>query len=146
MLRSYGDIRSRITDPIRWWDDNGVPRYCDFSPEECGVSDVVVALVEVGCQACMERFRVAVTFDRESLRQVGWRYALPTAGNIGSFRYGDPPIHSHGIDGCVGNTMSSESIRVLEFWQRVQQNWMRHPEYEIYIGDQERGRKTLDEF
>src|SRR3989454_3011954 len=96
MLRSYDDIRSRIKDAIRWWDDNGVPRYCDFSPEECGVYDVVVALVEVGCQACMERFRVAVTFDRESLRQVGERYALPTAGNIGTFRYGDPPFHSHG--------------------------------------------------
>jgi len=32
MLRRYDDIRSRIGDPIRWWDDNGVPRYCDFSP------------------------------------------------------------------------------------------------------------------
>jgi len=146
MLRNYDDIRSRIRDAIRRWDDNGVPRYCDFSPEACGVYDVVAALVEVGCQACMERFRVVVTFDRESLRQVGDRYALPTAGNIGTFRYGDPPIHSHGTDGCVGNTMSSESIRVLEFWQRDQQNWIRHPECEIYIGEQEHEGATLDEF
>src|SRR3989442_11748920 len=29
MPRSYDDIRSRIKDAIRWWDDNGVPRYCD---------------------------------------------------------------------------------------------------------------------
>jgi hypothetical protein len=42
--------------------------------------------------------------------------------------------------------MSSESIRVLEFWHRDQQNWIRHPEYEIYIGDQERKSETLDEF
>jgi hypothetical protein len=146
MLRSYNDIRSRIRDAIRWWDDNGVPRYCDFSPEECGVYDVVVALVEVGCQACTERFRVAVTFDRESQRQVGDRYALPAAGNIGTFRYGDPPSHSRGADGCVGNTMSSESIRVLELWQRDQQNWIRHPECEIYIGEQEHEGATLDEF
>ena len=105
MLRNYDDIRSRIRDAIRRWDDNGVPRYCDFSPEACGVYDVVAALVEVGCQACMERFRVVVTFDRESLRQVGERYALPAAGNIGTFRYGDPPFHSHGTDGCVGNNL-----------------------------------------
>jgi hypothetical protein len=82
MLRSYDDIRSRIKDAIRWWDDNGGPRYCDFSLEECGVYDVVVALVEVGCQACMDRFRVAVTFDRESRRQIGERYALPTVGTF----------------------------------------------------------------
>ena len=139
-------IRSRIKDDIRWWDDNGVPRYREFSPTQCGVYDVVVALVEVGCQACMERFHVAVTFNQESLRQVGERYALPTAGNIGTFRYGDPPFHSHGTDGCVGNTMNSESIRVLEFWQRDLQNWTRHTECETYIGEHEREGAALDEF
>jgi len=41
VLRSYDDIRSRIKDAIRWWDDNGVPRYCDFSPEECGVYESI---------------------------------------------------------------------------------------------------------
>ena len=146
MLRSYDDIHSRIADPIRWWDDNGVPRYCDFSPEKCGVYDDVVALVEVGCQACMKRFRVAVTFDGESRRQVGEQYALPTIGNIGSFAYRDPPSHFHGTDGCVGNTMTSESIRVLEFWQRDQQDWIRHPEFEIYVGEQEHEGATLDDF
>jgi hypothetical protein len=56
MLRDYHDIRSRIADPILWWDENGVPRYREFKPQECGVYDVVVALVEVACQACLERF------------------------------------------------------------------------------------------
>lgn len=142
MLRNYHDIRSRIRDPILWRDDNGVPRYCEFRPQECGVYDVVVALVEVGCQACMEPFRVAVTFDQPSRQRLGDRYTLPTAGNIGSFRYGDPP--SHGIEGCAGNTMNSESIRVLEFWQRDQLEWVRRPEFEVYIGEQDHEGPTLD--
>lgn len=70
MLRDYDDIRSRISDPIFWWDDNGVPRYCHFRPQQCGVYDVVVALVEVACQACLERFRVAVTFEQAPIRPV----------------------------------------------------------------------------
>ena len=31
-------------------------------------------------------------------------------------------------------------------WQRDQQNWIRHPECEIYIGEQEHEGATLDEF
>ena len=142
MLRDYHDIRSRISDPILWWDDQGVPRYCEFRPEECGVYDRVVALVEVACQACREPFRVAVTFDQLSLHQLGERYSLPTTGNIGSFHYGDPP--AHGAEECPGNPMNVESIRVLEFWQRDQQAWVRRPEHEVYIGEQEHGGPTLD--
>ena len=91
MLRRYDDILSRIVDPILWWDDNGVPRYCEFHPGKCGVYDEVVALVEVCCQSCRQLFRVAVTFDRYSRERLGDRYKLPTNGDIGSFHYGDPP-------------------------------------------------------
>ena len=41
--------------------------------------------------------------------------------------------------------MNSDAIRVLEFWQRDQQNWVRHPECETYIGEQEHEGATLDE-
>lgn len=138
MLRDYGDIRSRISDLILWWDDNGVPRYCEFRPQECGVYDTVVALVEVACQACQERFRVAVNFDGSTIRQRGEGYKLPTDGAIGSFHYGDPPSHSHDNEGCAGNTMLVEAVRVLEFWERVDFNWVRRPQYEVYVGEHER--------
>lgn len=145
MLRAYQDIRSRIHDPILWWDDNGVPRYCEFRPQECGVYDVVVALIEVGCQACRQPFRVAVTFAESSLKRLGERYTLPTAGDIGSFHYGDPPSHSHDGVGCTGNTMLSESIRVLEFWQSDWCKWVRRPEYEVYIGEHDHEGPTIDD-
>lgn len=140
MLRDYEDIRSRISDPVLWWDDNGVPRYCEFQPQKCGVYDIVVALVEVACQACLERFRVAVTFDQTSVRERGDRYAIPTAGDVGSFHYRDPPSHNE----CVGNTMNVEAVRVLEFWERVDFKWIRRPECEVYIGDHERGEDVTD--
>lgn len=110
-----------------------MPRYSQFRPQECGVYDLVVALVEVGCQACKEHFRVAVTFDRSSRQQLGDGYVLPTAGDIGSFHYGDPP--AHGDPGCVGATMNVESVRVLEFWDRHDGEWVRRPEHEVYVGE-----------
>jgi hypothetical protein len=124
MLRDYNDIYSRISDPILWWDDNGVPRYCEFHPSKCGVYEVVVALVEVLCHSCRAHFRVTVSFDRYSLHDLGDRYAPPTTGGIGSFHFGDPPAHG---DGCLGNTMQAHSIRVLEFWQHDDRDWTRHP-------------------
>lgn len=32
--------------------------------------------------------------------------------DAGMFHYGDPPAHD-----CVGDTMNSEPVRILEFWQ-----------------------------
>ena len=40
--------------------------------------------------------------------------------------------------------MNVESIRVLEFWQRHQQVWVRRPEYEVYIGEKEHDGPTID--
>jgi hypothetical protein len=33
MLQHYEDILSRIAEPPRWFDEQGVPRYCEFAPE-----------------------------------------------------------------------------------------------------------------
>jgi hypothetical protein len=134
MLRDYEDIRSRITDPILWWDDNGVPRYCEFDPSRCGIYDDVAALVEVQCQSCGRRFLVAVTYDRLTRQQLGDAYRRPARGDIGSFHYGDPP--SHGREGCAaGDTMNVESVRVVQFWEREPGGWRRRAECEIYIGE-----------
>ena len=34
MLNAYADIRSRIAEEPKWWDEEGVPRYCEFSHKE----------------------------------------------------------------------------------------------------------------
>lgn|SRR5262249_30637058 len=135
MLREYEDIRSRITDPVLWWDDNGVPRYCDFHPSHCGIYDIAAALIEVACQACGRHFLVAKTFDDSAIEELGDRYRRPTAGDVGSFHYGDPPRHYR--EGCsAGDTMNVESVRVVEFWERDAE-WRRHPEHEVHIGEPE---------
>jgi len=46
MLQHYEDILSRIAEPPRWFDEQGVPRYCEFAPhcianiyaDECALS------------------------------------------------------------------------------------------------------------
>jgi hypothetical protein len=132
MLRDYEDIRSRISDPILWWDDNGVPRYCEFHPSRCGIYDVAAALVDVSCQACGRRFLVAMTMDRSALQKLGDAYRRPSHGDVGSFRYGDPPSHRH--EGCAaGDTMNVEGVRVVQFWEREAGEWRRRPAHEVYI-------------
>lgn len=132
MLRSYKDITDRLGDP-QWWDDNGCPRYCAFTPDECGIYDNIVAFIEIACQDCEERFRVAVTFDRMSLwraeeaRKKHGGEIYPTAEDINGFHFGDPPHH-----GCIGDTMNCDTYRVIEFWQKGDSfDWERKPEYEI---------------
>jgi hypothetical protein len=116
MLPGYKDIRARIPETPRWFDRHGVPRYDDFTPRSCGVYAHAVALVEVACQACGQRFLVAVDYDRLELHdmmRVGEPLdgLYPTVGNIRAFHYGDPPSH-----GCVGDTMNVVSVRVVQFW------------------------------
>lgn len=112
MNPSFRDIRDRLGEPA-WWMEGGIPRYCDFSPDECGVYSDEVALVEIGCQYCDQRFRVAVETDELWRLNAGKHFRRPSSGDIGSYHYGDPPVH-----GCVGDTMNVVSVRVLEFWRR----------------------------
>lgn len=59
MLLSYDDIRSRINEPPRWFDSDGVPRYVMFEPHHATISGREAALLEIACQACGTRFVVA---------------------------------------------------------------------------------------
>lgn len=132
MLRDYKDITDKLGPP-QWWDDNGCPRYCPFKPDECGVYDQVVALIEIACQDCGRRFLVAVSFDRISLwrteaRKPSGMSFYPSAESINAFHFGDPPQH-----GCVGDTMNCDTYRVIEFWRKNESSfdWERVAEYEI---------------
>ena len=59
MLPDYQDITSRIHEQPSWYDDNGTPRYGEFSPDALGVYDDAALLVEIECQSCAGRFLVA---------------------------------------------------------------------------------------
>ena len=61
MKHTFDDIRSRISEPPSWFDSNGTPRYGEFTPNACpNIYADEVALVEIACQCCNEKFLVEI--------------------------------------------------------------------------------------
>lgn len=113
MNPSYHDITSRIAEAPGWWQEGGVPRYGTFTPDgTASIYATEAALVEIACQACGTRFNVAFQADKMDI------YAgkgIADSIRDGSLHYGDPPN-----TGCCpsGPTMSSEPVRVVEYWSK----------------------------
>jgi DNA-directed RNA polymerase subunit N (RpoN/RPB10) len=59
MLQHYEDILSRISEPPRWFDEQGVPRYCEFAPDRIANAREC-ALLAIECQSCGRPFIVAL--------------------------------------------------------------------------------------
>jgi hypothetical protein len=133
MNNYYADILALSpTSPI-WWDENAVPRYCAFSPEEkADIYTDEVVLFHVRCQACRKGFHVVQSAKRQFIcEKVDY---WPLAGQIITkmLHYGDPP----NVDCCSGGpTVNSEPNLVLQYWRRDWKSfsWIRMPEYEIDI-------------
>lgn len=134
MKNSYKDIRSRIVDDPIWFDEHGVPRYCEWQPGEvANIYAREVALVEIACQYCGTRFLVAWSRSNHEIGYnedgTAWvKDAKPFDPQ--AFHYGDPP--NAGCCDC-GPTMTSEVIRVVECWRRENFQWVRQPEKEMPI-------------
>ena len=61
MLQHYEDILSRIAEPPRWFDEQGVPRYWDFAPlRVANIYARECALLAIECQNCGRPFIVAL--------------------------------------------------------------------------------------
>ena len=124
MHTSYKDITDKLGIPL-WWDENAVPRYCEFSPKEIAniyAGECVLLLIE--CQGCGYKFKVAVS---SSTMQKMIRHT-ETLADTPYIAYGDPP----NIDCCgAGATMSSDTIAVLQYWSRPDYDWERNEHYEI---------------
>lgn len=123
MNNTFDDITDKLGEP-KWYDDKGVPRYKKFHPSV--VSNIYakkVAFLEIACQACGEKFKVAVHYGNNNIYK---EFELPSAKGIKSFHYGDPPVH-----GCVGDTMNVDTVKILEFWQKAENlNWKRNKKIE----------------
>ena len=133
MNNPYTDIRSRIPEPPRWWDENAVPRYCDFSPSEA--ADIYAeecALVRIACQACGEAFDVC--FSSSALSRVRGEQGVAEDIRSNGLAFGDPPNSR-----CcpAGPTMSSDTVRVLEYWRRAPWEWTRDATLEVDVSDDE---------
>lgn len=134
MNNLYTDIRSRIPDPPVWFDENAVPRYCAFTPDEAAnIYAKEVVLLRVTCQGCDREFDVCMSWgDMDWIRGVE-RLSKDVAER--AIHYGDPP----NVDCCpAGPTMNSVLQRVIEFWRAGSMasdapRWVRVPELEIEV-------------
>lgn len=121
MNRSYDDITSRIDAKPSFYQEGGVPRWGPFSPMTfTDVYAVEAVLAEIACQCCDMRFHVLM-----ERRQHG----TPMRDQIakGGLHYGDPP----NVGCCAaGPTMTSETMRVIEYWSRSDWEWTRDAQFE----------------
>lgn len=129
MLPSYHDIHEAIAEAgmlVKWYDENGCPRACDFHVNHLGVYDEIALLVEIACQDCGQRFFVGEGWSSFQLyMREGDPNRDPDADPHGpaqsykiediaeKYHYGDPPIH-----GCIGDTMNCVEVRIVEAWSK----------------------------
>jgi hypothetical protein len=132
MNHHYSDIRERIAEPPKWWDECAVPRYCDFKPDEtANIYAEEVALVEIQCQECATPFLVAFASSAMD-RAIYKAPSIAESITKGTLHYGDPP----NVGCCIaGATMNCIDVRVVEYWnkKRAFLEWERDPSLEIAI-------------
>lgn len=131
MNNNYADIRDRIAEPPRWWDEHAVPRYSEFGNlEVANIYADEIALVKITCQGCGRPFHVAFSTDCMEKFENGGRTLAALIREKG-LHYGDPP----NVGCCAaGPTMNSEPRRVLEYWRRKAAfDWVRDPALEVDI-------------
>ena len=88
-----------------------------------------VVLYKICCQDCRQKFLV----ESHSTRTFYPEYKEHLLSlHVDNLHYGDPPIHG----GCAGNTMNCIDLKVIEFWSRINLDWVRRPEHEIYLEEQ----------
>jgi hypothetical protein len=117
MNRCYDDIIDKLGDPI-WFDENAVPRYCEFGPDRMDIYANEAALILIKCQGCGKRFKVGCCSSTYDIA-LGSEAISSCINN--SYQYGDVPNTSC----CIGITMMSEPIKVLEYWHKVDNEWVR---------------------
>ena len=132
MLPDYDDIRRRIPEQPKWFDNHGVPRYDEFKPDDVpNIYAREACLYLIRCQACHAKFKVSAHSD-DYVRIIHKDINLSDQITNKFLHYGDPPRHN---DCAGGDTMNCEDIRVLEYWRKERFDWVRMPEFEITLAD-----------
>jgi len=129
MLADYEDIKKRIKEAPKWYDQNGVPRYDKFHPKlSPNIYASEVVLMEISCQSCGERFDVEMNWSEmdKILRNI---YSLHEQIENKCIHYGDPP---NGCCAC-GATMNCNDLRIIQFWERDCGDWKRNKKYEVEL-------------
>lgn len=143
MHNEYRDLIDHPAGPPKWWDENGVPRFCRHHPSACpDIYAHEVVLLKIACQACKRQF--VVQMSDSSIAQLERSGGHPDPKNFardqlakairgGYIHYGDPP----NVNCCPGGaTMNCDDLRVLEYWYRKDgMTWERDPSLEISLPD-----------
>jgi hypothetical protein len=137
MHEAYRDIRDRIKEEPKWWDENGVPRYDDFHPRFCpDIYAPEVILLHIQCQDCHEDIMVEMSYSEwggiisgkksDPFSKIIRKFKK-TGGDF-PFHYGDPPNHD-----CpgAGESMNCIDIAIVQFWQRKTFDWRRKINLEV---------------
>lgn len=150
MRHDYSDITGLTDTTPKWYDENGVPRYCDFHPDHMAniyASEAVLAAIK--CQGCQAEFRVAFSelnqnhklWDERKKMRIAFLSDLILDRTL---HYGDPP----NTRCChAGPSMNSTPISVIEYWVKpyIRQdrgtpitdpslmNWTRERDFELSI-------------
>jgi hypothetical protein len=125
MKHSYHDIRSRIAEPVQWYDAQGVPRYASFTPDESSNPYAAeVVLIEIACRHCQAHFQVELHNG-----PTGESTRLAQEIKSGRISYGEPPNHA-----CPGDTVNSAAVKVLQYCvRRSGQAWSRETGLEVPV-------------
>lgn len=110
----YADVMDLTERKPSWWDEHGVPRYCDFHPDRvANIYASEVCLLRIECQNCRRTFDVALSWSHldEAVHKV---HSLRRRVLEDRIEYGDPP----NMRCCsAGPTMTSVPKQVLQFWE-----------------------------
>jgi len=154
MFAEFSDILSRIAEPPEWWDQNGVPRFGAFTPNNTpDIHAKEIVLFEIACQNCLRLFKVALAqSDSDRFDPFNHKKPFPRLSeSIFCLEFGDPPRHEDdgkGEECGSGNSMNCLNIRVLEFWVRAPisspDRWVRRSDLERPLEDFEDYQERLE--
>ena len=142
MNNNYIDIRSKINEEPQWYDEHAVPRYCEFTPNEAAnIYASEVALVLIKCQNCGKQFKVAFSRSKFGIKEMLWenfyhkpRPTIKEQIINKTLHYGDPP----NTDCCpAGVTEGCIDISVLEYYNKVDMEWVREKDLDIDLEGQD---------
>ena len=116
MKACYSDLVERLGDP-RWWDENGVPRYAEFSPDQVANPYArQAALVQFACPRCRALVVCAV-----SSPEIDLDIQTDLSVRRGAL-YGLLPHFKHCKEIAVGDLVGVKEVwrrRDLLVWRRV---------------------------
>ena len=136
MRTNYTDIIAASVYNPKWYDEAGVPRFCEFNPYKLANMKInECCLMEIACQNCDRRFVVAISCNIAD--QFGYHIAVRIRHKLKGnniLHYGDPP----NIGCCdIGHTMTSIVKRVVEYYTSKNDiDWIREKHFEVEFDDE----------